>query len=372
MPRVFAHAHFGALDTFISLFWTVALLDADRALGRPHPSRAMAAAGASWALALLTKIQAWFLAPVVLAWALARLGRSRALAATASWAATGLALFVIGWPWLWYDTAPRLKDYLSTGVHRVAIRVLYFGQVYADRDVPWHYPWFYFAATVPIGLHALGLVGLARGCRDRRTDPFPLLLIGAIAMFLVVFSTRVPVYDGERLFLMVFPLWAILIGRGFAALWSRAVGRRGLRAALVGVLLAQGYGVLALHPFGLSYYNALVGGLSGAERLGLELTYWGDAVDRVLLDRLAREAPPDAPAAMAPTLYPGQGIVSTTRAMARRSIVLQDEDAASLASWVVVSRRTAYWRPALRTRLARGRCVFVRSRQGVWLSGIWE
>ncbi len=39
MPRVFAHAHLGALDTFISLFWTLALLDADRALGRPRPSR---------------------------------------------------------------------------------------------------------------------------------------------------------------------------------------------------------------------------------------------------------------------------------------------------------------------------------------------
>ncbi len=305
----------------------------------------MAAAGASWGLALLTKIQAWFLPPVVLAWALVRLGRSRALAATSAWAATGLSLFVIGWPWLWYDTADRLKGYLGTGVHRVAIRVLYFGQVYADRDVPWHYPWFYFAATVPVGLHALGLVGLARGWRDRRADPFPLLLAGAIALFLVVFSTRVPVYDGERLFLVVFPLWAILIGRGFAAVWSRAVGRRGLRVALVGVLLAQGYGVVALHPFGLSYYNALVGGLPGAERLGLELTYWGDAVDPVLLDLLAREVPPDAPSAMAPTLYPGQGRVSTTRAMARRPVVLQDEDTVPLASWVVVSRRTAYWRP---------------------------
>jgi hypothetical protein len=74
---------------------------------------------------------------------------------------------------------------------------------------------------------------------------------------------------------------------------------------------------VAFHPFGLSYYNALVGGLPGAERLGLELTYWGDAVDGVLLDRLARAAPPDASAALAPTLYPGQGALTTTRAMIR-------------------------------------------------------
>jgi hypothetical protein len=95
--------------------------------------------------------------------------------------------------------------YLGTGVVRVPIRVQYFGQVYADRDVPWHYPWFYFAATVPVGLHLLGALGLIRGWRDRRTDPFPLLLAGSIGLFLLVFSTRVPVYDGERLFLVVFP-----------------------------------------------------------------------------------------------------------------------------------------------------------------------
>ncbi len=136
-----------------------------------------------------------------------------------------------------------------------------------------------------------------------------------------------PVYDGERLFLLVFPLWAILIGLGFAGLAADrcpalAPGRP--RHARAG----QGYGVVATHPFGLSYYNLLVGGLPGAERLGLELTYWGDAVDRVLLDRLAREARPHDPAALAPTLSPGQGAVLTTRAMIRRPVVLQDEDAA--------------------------------------------
>ena len=47
-----------------------------------------------------------------------------------------------------------------------------------------------------------------------------------------------------------------------------------------------------MHPFGLSYYNELVGGLPGAERLGLELTYWNDPVDQLLLDELGREATP--------------------------------------------------------------------------------
>jgi 4-amino-4-deoxy-L-arabinose transferase-like glycosyltransferase len=372
MPRVFAHAHLAALDTFLSLFWTLALLRAERALGRPRPVVAMAGAGVFLALALLTKIHAWFLIPVVGAWSLTRLRPARAVLAVAAWGATGLALFVAGWPWLWFDFVPRLRGYWGTGVARVAIRVLYFGQVYADRDVPWHYPWFYFAVTVPIGLHALGVLGLIQGIRNRRDDSLPILLAGSIAVFLILFSTRVPVYDGERLFLLVFPLWAILIGRGFAWAWSATQGRTGRCWALAMALLAQGYGVVALHPFGLSYYNALVGGLPGADWLGLELTYWGDSVDRVLLDRLVRELPPDAPVALAPTLYPGQGAITTTPAMFHAGLVLQDEEAAPRVPWIVVFRRSAYWKPDLRARLDRNPPRFTRSRQGVWLSGIVE
>jgi hypothetical protein len=224
-------------------------------------------------------------------------------------------------------------------------------------------------------LHGLGALGAFRGWRDRRNDRFPSLLIGSILVFLALFSTSVPIYDGERLFLLVFPLWAILIGLGFGVAWSWARARvRGgtwLRFGLSAALVAQAYGVVEIHPFGLSYYNLLVGGLPGAERLGLEVTYWGDAVDRILLDRLARAAAPEASGALAPTLYPGQGAVTTTLPLLRRGIVLQDEAAVAQADWVVVSRRTAYWSPALRDRIARQPPLATRSRQGVWLSGIW-
>ena len=47
MPRVFAHAHLAALDTFLSLFWTVALLSGERAIGSSRPLRHMALAARS-------------------------------------------------------------------------------------------------------------------------------------------------------------------------------------------------------------------------------------------------------------------------------------------------------------------------------------
>ena len=373
MPRVFAHAHLGALDTFIALFWTLGLFAADRALTSRRPVLAMVGAGAFWSLALLTKIHAWFLIPVIAVWSLVRLRRPGvALSAFLAWGLTGLALFVAGWPWLWFDGLSRFRAYLGTGVERASIQVLYFGRVYADKDVPWHYPWFYFAATVPVGLHLLGALGLVAGLTPRRADPFPRLLAASMGVFLVTFSTRVPVYDGERLFLIVFPLWAVLIGQGFGMLWSRCQGKKCARTALLAVLIMQARGVVVFHPFGLSYYNLLVGGLPGAERLGLELTYWGDAVDGILLDRLVAAAPAGSPAALAPTLYPGQGIASTTRGMASRHVLLSDQESARRARWLVVSRRTAYWSHELRQRLAAGNVVAKRARQGVWLSALYE
>jgi len=372
MPRVFAHAHLGALDTFLCLFWTLALLRVDRALASARPGWAMAGAGVVWGLALLTKIHAWLLPPIVLAFALTRLRPARAVSACAAWAVAGLAVFAGGWPWLWYETRARLLAFLATGLERTPIRVLYFGRVTLDHEVPWHYPWFYFAATVPVGLQLLGAWGLISGWRQRRADPLPVVLASSIAAFLLLFSTGTPVYDGERLFLVAFPLWAILIGGGFAALWRRAGGRRWRKVLAAGFLLAQGVGVVTFHPFGLSYYNAAVGGLPGAERLGLELTYWGDTVDGALLGSLAEEAGPGQTATLAPSLAPGQGAYATTRALWRRGLVLRDQEAVNTADWVAVYRREAYWSPGLRAALRGARPVAQRSRQGVWLARLYR
>lgn len=373
MPRVLAHAHLGALDTFLCLFWNLALWGGEWAARTKRPLRAAIPAGLLWSLALLTKIHAWFLPLFLGGWFFARLPKRRATAVFFVWLVTGLLGFAAGWPWLWYDGGSRLIAYLGTGVSRTSILVQYLGRVTPDRDVPWHYPFVYFLATLPPGLLILGSVGLAAGWRSRRADPFPILLAAVVLFFLGLFSGRAPVYDQERLFLLIFTPWALLVGLGFERLWERFAGARA-RLALVVFLIAQGTGAVMMHPFGLSYYNALVGGLPGAQRLGLELTYWGDPVDQTLLDRLAELAPRRARAALVPTLYPGQGILTTNRALIRKEIVLGDQEQAASAEWVVVSRRTAYWPAAFRARLERGegRKVAERSRQGVWLAAIWH
>jgi hypothetical protein len=371
MPRAFGHAHLAALDTFVALTWTAALLAAARAVESARPKRSMALAGLVWGLALLTKIHGWLLAPVVVAWTLAKLPPRKSLAALTLWSLSGVAIFFTGWPWLWYDTWPRFQTYLRTGMLRSPIVVQYLGRVFRDSEVPWHYPWLIFAATVPVGLHALGLLGVSKG-RPSSSHDRRILYGGVILFWLILFSTQVPVYDGERLFLPVFPIWGLLIGDGWAWLVQRVGSSARVRAALAGVLAAQAIGIVAIHPFELSYYNALVGGLRGAERLGLELTYWGDSVDPKLLAELAGRADPDAKVALAPTLAPGQGPYATTPTMLRRGLVLGDQEAAASSDWIVIYRRSAYWTGSIRALVTSRPPVAVRARQGVWLSGLWR
>ena len=157
------------------------------------------------------------------------------------------------------------------------------------------------------------------------------------------------------------------------ALGPRLSGRRG-RIALAAFLLVQAVGVVALHPFGLSYYNALVGGLPGAERLGLELTYWNDPVDQVLLDRLAREASRGTSAALVPTLYPGQGILTTNRTLAHAGSSSRTNKRPPAPNGWSFRAEPLTGGPRSRTLLRRRRPTRspARSRQGVWLAALWH
>lgn len=369
-PRSFAHAHFATLDTFLSLAWTAAILSVAWAAKSRRPLLFLPLTGLIWGLALLTKIHAWVLPVLIGPYLLSQLRPRRAIAGGLAWLASGFVLFLAGWPWLWHDPVGRLRGFLGTSVERLPLRVEYLGGVFLDREVPWHYPWVYFLLTIPVGFLAMGGLGVFRAWRERRQDGRPLLLAASVLLWLAIFSTRAPVYDGERLFLQVFPAWAILAGIGAGALWQ-SWRRPAARLALGLGIALQGYGVLALHPYQLSYYNLLSGGPRGAEALGMELTYWGDAVDRSLLDDLARGGNPGAQAALLPTLHHIQAPAIMTPELLAKKMTMGDQSRWREADLLVVYRRTAYWPEGLSEHLAATRPLRLNSRQGVWLSGIW-
>jgi 4-amino-4-deoxy-L-arabinose transferase-like glycosyltransferase len=297
VPRVFGHAHLAALDMFTALSFTAAAIAVAEADARGARLRAYAIAGAVWGLAMLTRLHGLLLLLPVALWLVWRL-RLRAAVPLAVWGISGGVTLFAGWPWLWVDPIRHVRQFLGTATDRIPIHVFYAGQVWADHEVPRHYALAMFLVALPLGLFLLGLLGLWARRHVRGSPAGFYLLSGSLVFMLLVFSwPGVPVYDGERLFLMVFPLWAVAAGVGANWLVEHrvwAARSRRLRLGLVaGFVAIQGVGVVMYHPCYLSHYSLLVGGLPGATRLGFEVNYWGDAVTERLLAEVAEKAPND-------------------------------------------------------------------------------
>jgi hypothetical protein len=122
---------------------------------------------------------------------------------------------------------------------------------------------------------------------------------------MIVFSLPgIRVYDGERLFSVSYPLWAVLIGRGAAVIATRFSGSAKATVGILAFTLLQGFGVVATHPCQLAYYNALVGGVAGADRLGFERSYWADALTDSFQRQIVAAVPAGATIDVAPVLHP--------------------------------------------------------------------
>lgn len=395
MPRLFGHAHLAALETMVNLTTAGTVLYlASKWSEDPHsPSRqntanlravttsrhreltTAAIGGMLFGLALLTKVQAVLLPVPILIWALWH-RKWRGLAFMSVWGLTGLALFVACWPYLWDAPLDHLRQYLGRTTDRAVLRVWYFGEDIADRDVPWHYPWMMFFSTVPVGLHALGVWGLfGPGGRAWRS-PREQLILACTLFPLCVFSIPgVAVYDGERLFSFVFPLWAVIIGRGTAAAWNWVSCGFSSRVATTGLAVffaAQSYGLSALSPCWLSYYNLAVGGLPGASRLGLEPSYWGDSVTRELLAATAERVPAGGTVAVLPVLYDEQWneVRLQCPALKARNIQLApwDTEESADAEYVLMFMRPEYLPEEFRRPLDENRIVAAVRRRGIVLA----
>jgi 4-amino-4-deoxy-L-arabinose transferase-like glycosyltransferase len=341
-------------------------------------------AGVVWGLAMLTRLHGLLVLPPVVVWLVWR-SRTRAVLPLAVWVAAGAATFFGGWPWLWLAPFAHLRELLATATNRQPVHVFYVGQAWADHQVPWHYPMVMFAVALPIGLLILGLLGVWASRRTWKADPGYVLVVGTLAFLLLVFAwPGTPVYDGARLFLMVFPLWAISVGMG--AKWVvehpawKGVGL-GWRWGAVGLFLAiQGAGLVLYHPCQLSHYSLLVGGLWGAEKLGFEVTYWGDAVGEPLLAEAARRSPGGL-VLFGPNLAPFQApaVARSSPAMVQQGTLLAGwerdwERPPPWARYAVFYHRKAELKGpgAIPPRFWSAEAVVERRVQGVWLARLVE
>lgn len=380
-PRVFGDAHFATLDTFTALGQFAAILALAKAVESGARPWHFALAGVVWGLALATKFHGMILGPIGIVWLVWQL-RSRAWLPIVIWGACGGLVFVAAWPWLWYSPIERLLAYLSTATERQRLHVFYLGEVWRDVDAPWHYASVMFLVTLPIGLLLLGGVGLWSAGKRWWREPRLSIVAFTFLFVLGVFSfSQAPVYDGVRLFLVLFPLWAVAVGVGAEWLFHHSRLARwpqGVRIAALAIFLAaQGVGIVLYHPLQLSYYSALVGGLRGAESLGLETTYWGDSVTGELLDSAIEHAPGER-VLYAPHLAPFQAasVEVSHGGFAESGVTLVGWDPTHLADakgsrFALVYRRRADL-ATVEPILAGAKVIAETSRQGVWLARLYE
>ena len=292
MPRVFGHAHLAVLDIPMACMW----LWTTYAFVRGIESRGWSiAAGVLFGLALLTKFDAIFIPLPLATWGVVFHGR-KSLRNLLAMAVIGPLVFFAGWPWLWIAPVKHIGGYVAdklgrTGGDAWIVPSCYFGKLYVDSYPPWHYPLVMTAITIPLGVLLAIVLGCVEAARKiKRPSQHALFLISAGVILLLFSMPNVPRYDGVRLFLSLFPLLAMLGGVGLAWVLSK-LPQKGAILFAVAFIFSQAIPLATMAPCHLSYYSRLVGGTSGAVKLGMEPTYWGDSVTWEAFDWLYNQHP---------------------------------------------------------------------------------
>jgi len=351
VPAIWAHGHLGATETLQNLAWVACALALPRVLrgdeggaegggergGERWRWRGLAIWGLIVALAFCSKFTnllapAWALGAAALAgeWRRPRFWVVGAVTAVA--APLGLLLFdPYFWPWL--DGWPLFLDYFRQTTTRgdwMPINVFYLGKSWGFHP-PWHYRPVELLAALSwpvLFFFAVGVIAViehvSKTCSDvwtpmsaaaRAAAPtadegwIPRLALSGLALtFVVGWLPSTPNHDGTRQFVYVFlavalaAAWGVHRVREQVSRVSKLSGlspRPSLRSHMVGMgaLLLAGFafGVsLAREPNGLAYRGPVVGGVRGAAERGLELSYWGDAVNGKLLAAIAAHGGADA------------------------------------------------------------------------------
>lgn len=299
-PRLFAEAHFVTLDGQLTAWWLATwAIDAAPRTNARDEARLSILTGLLAGLTCAVKFSGWAVWLPILAVRLLAADRRRRLAGLLLAIPVGLAIYVLVNPPLWHDFVPTLLTHLRLNTQRTLnISTLFLGQVYdLKHPLPWYNTLAWLVMATPVHLLVLGGVGvwaaLLRGDRTALS-----LAAHASALLLVRAVPGTPPHDGVRLFLPALGLWCLLAGVGAQRLLQAVAARDPRRraavtVALVVAMIAGAVNLARYYPQPLSHYSLLVGGLRGATALGMEPTYWWDALDQPALAWLNTHTAPD-------------------------------------------------------------------------------
>jgi hypothetical protein len=200
-------------------------------------------------------------------------------------------VFYALWPWIWFDTAERLLEWVRFHVGHDYYNMEFLGRTYWKPPMPRLYAWVMTLATVPAILLVLFGTGLAsavvnalRKLDGSRVAVEGLWLIGLLVSYAPWFSSDTPIFGGTKHWITAYPFLCLFAARGFVCVATRIARLPrlervpdSLREGVLAALCLAGPLAMTLHshPWGLTFYTPLVGGAPGAASLGLNRTFWG-------------------------------------------------------------------------------------------------
>lgn len=293
MPRVVADLMANPKDFPQMVFFSLSLIAFYTAYEKGS-AWGVAALGLVWGLALGTKANALFLPFIAIAFMLIRglpdawRDRRRTLLfALAAAGVLGFAVLFASWPWLWEAPIARLRENFEYIYHR--------GSGVSPTEAPWWKMVLFTTPPLVLVLLAASVPGVVRRAQQR--EPHTILLLSWIGI--VVARLSIPGatnFDVVRHFLEIFPPLAALAGIAAVEWTQRLTASRSLRAAVLSVPIASvAWATIATHPFETVYWNAFIGGYSGAREREIPQAgdYWGVSY-RHGLGWMNRYAPPNS------------------------------------------------------------------------------
>ncbi len=300
MPRLLPEVSFALIDGPLASLAMIALATFLCAVDTGSKGWAIGF-GCAIGTAMATKLTGWFFAAPYLAWLVTTmLDRTRSwrfsqvVVAAAVIPAT-VVLWNVGW---WPNLVEGVRGYFESNLTRretIPIPILFLGTRY-DFSLPWYNTIVWTVLAVPVGLLTLGLVGIVASLVSIRTDSFGRLLVFNWLLLMVLRALpQAPGHDGTRQIIVSFVFLAILAGWGLERLGRWTADRR-FGWVIVPLLAVSALGesvtaIVRYHPLELSYYSPCTGGLPGAEKRGMEPTYFWDSVTGDVREWLRQHTP---------------------------------------------------------------------------------
>jgi 4-amino-4-deoxy-L-arabinose transferase-like glycosyltransferase len=376
-PHLFALAHYATYDGLLTSLWVGCTLAFAKAVERQPQGppggprrRWVVLWGSLLGCAMGTKFTGWFLPLPFLSWVLICRDRRGAVVLVTGLLLAFAVLLVLTPPW-WHAPLSGVDRFFRSNLSRAKttpLKTLFLGTIYEtpNGSLPWYNTLVWTLMVTPLGFLGLASVGVTRAACRARDDPIGALFL-AHWVFLMALRAlpHTPGHDGVRQFLPAFGMLALLTGLGAESV-RQSWGARGKSL----ILLAVAEGALSvglMMPVPLSYYSPVVGGLPGAARMGMEPTYYWDALQPEVLDWLNSHTAPGQKVMF--SRYPTSWLYLRQAHRLRVSILPNEPGD---WTWHVVQNRTGALREMERDLIAHGHPAKVVVKWGVPLLWVFS